>query len=168
MPMTGGELMDAARQAAAGSIVVGHDGSSSATQALRMGLTLAEALKVPLVVVRSWSIDTAPDAPEEEFGYVSSFAEISRVVDEELRDDTRHLVEAHPSVDVTFRVELGQPAEVLIAVAARARMLVVGSRGRGGFASMLLGSVGEQCVHHALCPVLVIRPRVETQDTDSR
>ena len=164
--MNDNNLMDAVEQAAADSIVVGHDGSQGADQALLQGFRLAEALNAPLVIVRSWSIDTAPEAPEEEFGYVSSFDEISRVVDSKLRADTRALVEAHPSVDVTFRAELGQPAEVLIAVAAGARMLVVGSRGRGGFASLLLGSVGEQCVHHALCPVLVVRPQVPAEDAD--
>jgi nucleotide-binding universal stress UspA family protein len=156
----GGEnVTDVNQPAAPHSIVVGHDGSTSAAEALELAVELAEALKAPLVVVRSWSIDTAPKAPEEEFGYVSSFAEISVVVNAELRDDTRAEAEAHPSVTFDYRVELGQPAEVLIRIAARARMLVVGSRGRGGFRSLLLGSVSEQCVHHALCPVLVVRPR---------
>jgi heavy metal translocating P-type ATPase len=161
----GDEMPDAAQQAMAGSIVVGHDGSAGASEALLLGLTLAKALKAPLLIVRSWSIDTAPKAPEDEFGYVSSFEEISRVVDEELRGDTRGLVQTQPGIEVGYRVELGQPAEVLIAVSERARMLVVGSRGRGGFASLLLGSVGEQCVHHALCPILVVPPHATPQMT---
>jgi nucleotide-binding universal stress UspA family protein len=151
------QVTDAVLPAAEGSIVVGHDGSRGASLALETGLALAEALKASLVIVRCWSIETAPPASHEEFGYVSSFAEISEAVDHALRDDCRSLVESHPDVNVSYRAPLGQPAEMLIAVATHARMLVVGSRGRGGFASLLLGSVSEQCVHHADCPVLVVR-----------
>jgi nucleotide-binding universal stress UspA family protein len=159
--MSGDKFDDLSEPASADSIVVGHDGSSGASEALGLALELAETLKAPLVVARSWSIDTAPKAPEEEFGYVSSFAEIGRVVDDNLRADTQTAIAAHPNVAVEFRVALGQPAEVLIDVAAKARMLVVGSRGRGGFRSLLLGSVSEQCVRHALCPVLVVRSRLQ-------
>lgn len=145
--------------APADSIVVGHDGSLGASEALDFALELAHGLKVPVVIVRSWTIDTAPKPPEAEFGFVSSFAEIARVVDDNVRADTQSAIAAHPAVAVDFRVALGQPAEVLIDIAARARMLVVGSRGRGGFRSLLLGSVSEQCVRHAICPVLVVRRR---------
>lgn len=141
------------------SIVVGHDGSTGAAGALDFGFELAGALNLPLVIARSWTIDTARQAPAEEFGYVSSFAEISTAEDEALRLETRAVVEAHPSVEVDHRVILGQPAEALIALSARARMLVVGSRGLGGFRSLLLGSVSDQCVHHASCAVLVVRPK---------
>lgn len=141
------------------TIVVGHDGSDGASEALDVALGLAAALDAPVTIVRSWSIDTAPRTPEYEFGYVSSFDEISAAVRAELQADTRASVEAHPSISVDYQAALGQSAEVLIGVAADARMLVVGSRGRGGFRSLLLGSVSEQCVRHASCPVLVVRPR---------
>lgn len=88
-----------------GSIVVGPGGSSGAAEALFVALELAEALK----------------APEEEFGYVSSFVEITAVVDSELRADARAAAEAHPSVVTKYRVALGQLAEMLIRTAARAR-----------------------------------------------
>ena len=51
----------------------------------------------------------------------------------------------------------GQPAAVLLKEAEQAGMIVVGSRGRGGFATLLLGSVTQQVVHHAPCPVVVVR-----------
>lgn len=51
----------------------------------------------------------------------------------------------------------GQPAAVLLKEAEQADMIVVGSRGRGGFANLLLGSVTQQVVHHAPCPVVVVR-----------
>jgi nucleotide-binding universal stress UspA family protein len=58
---------------------------------------------------------------------------------------------------VHAQVVKGHPALVLLGAAAGADLLVLGSRGHGGFADALLGSVGLHCVHHAHCPVLIIR-----------
>jgi nucleotide-binding universal stress UspA family protein len=63
----------------------------------------------------------------------------------------------HPSVEVETTVVEGQPARVLVDMSADADLLVVGSRGLGGFSGLLLGSVSQQCVHHAHCPVTVVR-----------
>lgn len=62
-----------------------------------------------------------------------------------------------PAVPVRGRVVMGNPAAVLIGAAQDASLLVVGSRGHGGFVGALLGSVSQHCVHHASCPVVVIR-----------
>ena len=62
-----------------------------------------------------------------------------------------------PAVDVRTQVEKGNPAEVLIARSKEADLMVVGSRGHGGFKGMLLGSVSQHLVAHADCPVVVIR-----------
>ena len=140
-------------------IVVGHDGSADANHALTVALELAAGLSVPVTVVRAWSIDTAPRPANWEFGYVSSYSDYAGAVRERLVNDTRALIAEHPGLTVEFRVALGGPAKTLIAVSRGSRMLVVGSRGRGGLAGMLLGSVSEQCVRHADCPVLVVRPR---------
>jgi nucleotide-binding universal stress UspA family protein len=66
---------------------------------------------------------------------------------------------AGPDPDVTINpvVVQGWPAEVLLEAAEGADLLVVGSRGRGGFTSALLGSVSQNCAHHATCPLLIIR-----------
>jgi nucleotide-binding universal stress UspA family protein len=146
------------------SIVVGHDGSGQADQALETALDLATALSAPVVVVRAWSIDTAPRGALFHDGYASPFSEISAHVREVLIEQTRTMCERHTGVTVEFQGVLGQPAEVLIEVSRTARMLVVGSRGRGGFASLMLGSVSEQCVRHAVCPVLVARASREDAD----
>ncbi|WP_130177952.1 universal stress protein [Cryobacterium sp. SO1] len=139
-------------------IVVGHDGSADANHALTVALELAAGLSVPVTIVRAWSIDTAPRPANWEFGYVSSYSDYAEAVRDRLRNDTRIVVAKHPDLTVEYRVALGGPAKTLIEVSKGSRMLVVGSRGRGGLAGMLLGSVSEQCVRHADCPVLVVPP----------
>jgi nucleotide-binding universal stress UspA family protein len=66
-------------------------------------------------------------------------------------------VEPADSKLVRSQVVNGDPAQVLLDAADGAELLVVGSRGHGGFAEALLGSVGQHCVHHAHCPVLIMR-----------
>jgi nucleotide-binding universal stress UspA family protein len=63
------------------------------------------------------------------------------------------------SVEIKRSVVEGHPAAALLDAAKEADLLVVGSRGRGGFAGLLLGSVGEQCAHHAPCPVVIVRSK---------
>ena len=140
-------------------IVVGHDGSADADHALGVALELAAGLSVPVTIVRAWSIDTAPRPANWEFGYVSSYSDYAGAVMERLRQDAGALVSGHPDLTVEYRVALGGPAKTLIEVSRVSRMLVVGSRGRGGLTGMLLGSVSEQCVRHADCPVLVVPSR---------
>lgn len=142
------------------SIVVGHDGSRDADFALLAALDLAAQLQqVPdLVVVRAWSLTTAPKPPDWEFGYVPSFDEYAAAVHSELVQDTRTATGKYPSVPVSYRAVHSSAAKGLIEISRDARMLVVGSRGRGGLVGMLLGSVGDQCVRHATCPVLVVHP----------
>jgi nucleotide-binding universal stress UspA family protein len=140
------------------SLVVGHDGSAQSDDALEEALELATALSAPVMIVRAWSIDTAPRGALFHDGYASPFSEVSARVREQVIEETRAIRERGTGVAVEYQGVLGQPAEVLIEVSRNARMLVVGSRGRGGFASLMLGSVSEQCVRHATCPVLVVRP----------
>lgn len=143
------------------SIVVGHDGSYCADYALDTALGLADRLRAAavIVIVRAWSIATAPQPPGWKFGYVSSFDEYAAAVHGELVRDARMIVDQYPRVAISYRAVHSGTAKSLIDISRDARMLVVGSRGRGGLAGMLLGSVSDQCVRHAVCPVLVVRPR---------
>jgi nucleotide-binding universal stress UspA family protein len=140
-----------------GSIVVGHDGSTGADRALAEALVLARALSVPVVLVRTWTLATAPRPAGQEFGYVSAFDDYADAVRLALLDDVRARVADYQDVAVEYRVEHAGAARCLIETSRQARMLVVGARGLGGLAGMLLGSVSDQCVRHAACPVLVTR-----------
>jgi nucleotide-binding universal stress UspA family protein len=159
--VTGADAADQAPQSPGprSGIVVGHDGSPDADHALGVALDLAAGLSAPVTIVRAWSIDTAPRPANWQFGYVSSMADYATAVAERLSADVGALVAAHPDLVVEYRVALGSPVKTLLEVGIGSRMLVVGSRGRGGLAGMLLGSVSEQCVRHADCPVLVVPSR---------
>jgi nucleotide-binding universal stress UspA family protein len=84
-------------------------------------------------------------------------AEGQRRAEQMLRETVERVRSDHPSVKVVTAVIEGPPARVLVDMSAEAYLLVVGSRGRGGFSGLLLGSVSQQCVHHAHCPVTVVR-----------
>ena len=156
-------LPEGMHAAGARSIVVGHDGSPGADRALTEALFLARALDAPVVVVRAWSLATAPRPADWEFGYVPGFEEYAEAVRLALLSDTGPCLESFPDVSVEYRVVHAGPAESLVAISHDARLLVVGARGLGGLAGMLLGSVSDQCVRHAACPVLVARQVDGTQ-----
>lgn len=141
------------------SIVVGHDGSPGADHALGEALALGRALSATVLVVRAWSIATAPRPADWAFGYIPSFEEYAEAVRLALLDDLGPSLKGFPDVSVEHRVVHGGAAKSLVEISQGARMLVVGARGLGGLAGMLLGSVSDQCVRHAACPVLVARTR---------
>ena len=87
-------------------------------------------------------------------GYESQPARDAQAVLERLIAD---LEARKPAVDVTTSIETGNPAKALIELSGGADLMVVGSRGHGAFAGMLLGSVSQHLVSHAACPVVVVR-----------
>lgn len=137
------------------TIVVGVDGSPGSLAALRWGLVEARYRGCAVCIVQAWQL------PYHQ-GYVGHLAVES--LHEPLVEAARQTLTgalADPSidtagVDITTVVEQGQPAQVLIKASADAELLVVGSRGRGGFAGLLLGSVSQQCAQSAACPVVVV------------
>jgi nucleotide-binding universal stress UspA family protein len=141
-----------------GPIVVGVDSSDGAKEALRFALKEAKLRQTTLRVVHAW-----------QFGYigVSGMEGFSPVVGgdlSELRhnaalalDATLYEVVPHSNGTEIERVLVeGAPATALVDESRHADLLVVGSRGHGGFAGLLLGSVGQQCAHHAACPVVIV------------
>jgi len=135
-------------------VVVGVDGSDASLEALRWAAREAQLIGATLQVVTAWQYPagfgwtTAADRAELEGGARSMLEAVVRPVRVE-----------HPDVAITLSVREGHPAAVLIEAGDGADRLVVGSRGRGAFASMLLGSVGLHCAHHAPCPLVIVRDR---------
>lgn len=135
---------------AANRIVVGVDGSESSKQALRWARHLAGPTGATIAIVAAWPTpsgwsddgwvdDWSPKAAAEET--------VQKVVDD--------VFEGEPD-NVTVHVAPGSPAELLIEAGRGAAMIIVGSRGHGGFAGLLLGSVSSTVAEHATCPVLVV------------
>jgi nucleotide-binding universal stress UspA family protein len=139
-----------------GGIVFGHDGSQCAQEALRWAGRLARRADVDLHVVRAWSMTSSPRPGSWAPGYVPPLSDWEKAVLDELRG---HVEAAglDPKVRVTCHVVHKTAVPALIAAAEGAHLLVVGARGRGGFAGLMLGSVSDQLVHHAPCPVTVVR-----------
>lgn len=133
-------------------VVVGVDGSPSSKDALRWAARQAGLLGGEVHAVTAWRIPAtygaAPDYSDVDFA-----AQASKMLDEVLAET----LGATPPVPVLNSVVEGHPAEVLIEASRPAELLVVGSHGHGAFTGMLLGSVSQHCVHHATCPVVVIR-----------
>jgi nucleotide-binding universal stress UspA family protein len=145
------------RAVVAGGVVVGHDGSDHARDALVWAATLAERASWPLHVVRAWRIATAPQPASWEPGFVPPITDYEAAVQADLEADVAELLGAERAAGVTCHVVHAAPAQALIEAAEGADLLVVGARGRGGFAGLLLGSVSDQVTRHAPCAVTVVR-----------
>jgi nucleotide-binding universal stress UspA family protein len=142
-----------------GVIVVGVDQSEGAKAALRFALEEARLRQAKLRVVHAW-----------QFGYIGApgfegslpavggdLAEFHEAAEAALDETLRGVVADADGVAIERRVDQGAAAPVLIEESRDADVLVVGSRGHGGFAQLLLGSVSQQCALHALCPVVIVR-----------
>jgi len=132
-------------------IVVGVDGSSSSRAALRRGAEEARAHDAVLEIVTAWSfLDQITGAPLDPlYGEDSVRAELEQTAKEMLTDGPLPVIELRPENDL--------PAGALLTAAEGAWLVVVGSRGIGGFKGLLLGSVSNHLAHHAPCPVLIVR-----------
>jgi nucleotide-binding universal stress UspA family protein len=148
-----------------GGIVVGHDGSKSAQEALAWAGRLACRADLDLHVVRAWAMMSAPQPASWTPGYVPPLPDWEKAVLDELNG---HVAAAKldPSVRVTCHVVHKAPAPAMMAAAEGANLLVMGARGRGGFRGLLLGSVSDQLVHHAPCPVTVVRTGVTGREIE--
>ena len=135
-------------------VIVGVDGSPQSVFALAWACQRARTCGDLVRAVCAWSLSASGEdwiVPPGEKAAGRLRAE--RVLREAIEEVRR----GQPAAEVEPLVVDGSAAQVLVDMSADADMLVVGSRGRGGFAGLLLGSVSQQCVHHARCPVTVIR-----------
>lgn len=140
------------------TIVVGVDGSEGARRALRWATTEARRRRAPLHVVAAWQPSAVSSLP------VWGVAEPTDEILDELRRglDATLAAEglgADTDLEVRTSVVAGHPAAVLLDHAATASVLVVGQRGLGGFAGLVLGSVSHHVATHARCPVVVVPTR---------
>lgn len=135
--------------------MVGVDGSSHSLTALRWALDEGVLRHVGVHVVLSWAmppvLGMALVLPSEEDVDAGARGELATIVAE-------HGGAAGRPADspVTSAVMEGSPARELLAASEKASLLVVGTRGHGGFAGLLLGSVSQQCAAHATCPVVIV------------
>ena len=150
--------MPAQESPAGPRIVVGIDGSDSSASALRWAIQQAALTGATVDAVIAWhypdlaASGMAVGALEPTYGFFRENAE--KIVADAISSTT---LDPASDVPVRARVTQGHAAQVLLDASAGASLLVVGSRGHGGFAEALLGSVSQHCVQHALCPVVVVR-----------
>jgi nucleotide-binding universal stress UspA family protein len=151
-----------------GSIVVGVDGSETSLLAVRWAAREAMTRGSALRLVAAWEMPTFGFS----FGAVAYsedlFKAMRKTAEDNLADALDQVRERTADVDVTTEAVEGNAAGVLLQAALDTDLLVIGSRGLGGFRDLLLGSVSEQCANHASCPVVIVRhlPNGEVGTTD--
>ncbi|MFL6138731.1 MAG: universal stress protein [Frankiaceae bacterium] len=144
----------AEREQARSGVVVGYDGSPESMEAVVLALREAEQRGTELHVVTVYVSDWVPGDSE-----TPQWEERLREHTEALQNEA--VAEAargrSPSVPVRRTALHGNPGELLVEQSSDAELLVIGNRGRSALASALLGRVSSYCLHHAGCPVLVVR-----------
>lgn len=141
-------------------IVVGVDGSVGSIAALRRAEHLATAIGAHVEAIACWSVPAALAVPYA-LGTVN-FEDGARKNLEETM--VKAFGEKTPD-NVSTRLVQGLPRQTLVESSDGAEMLVVGRRGRGGFAGLLLGSVSQACVSYARCPVLIMNPTGSVEES---
>jgi nucleotide-binding universal stress UspA family protein len=142
-----------------GLIVVGVDSSDGAKEALRFALEEAKLRQATLRVVHSWQFGYIGVSGIEGFSPVvgGDLGDLRRTAEVALDATLHEVVPDSGGIEIERLVVEGAPATVLVDESRQADLLVVGSRGHGGFAGLLLGSVSQQCAQHAACPVVIVR-----------
>lgn len=160
------------------TIVVGVDGSAGAHHALRWAVEEARLRRAPLRAVHAWTAGYAAGWGE---GYAFWAGSLGAYAPSGI--DEKHLCRAAEQlldraladagadaagIDLEREAIQGGAAKVLVGAVTADDLLVVGSRGHGGFTGVLLGSVSQQCVHHAPCPVVVVHtPKAKGRDHET-
>jgi nucleotide-binding universal stress UspA family protein len=146
------------------TLVVGVDGSAESVEALRWAVKEARLRGTGIRAVRVWQYPfVAPSAewalgtptPSPPAADAEHFRQLAEV---QLADAVSKVEPEAVGMQIEQEAIEGHPASALVEASRSADLLVVGSRGHGGFTGLLLGSVSQACVHHAHCPVAVVRP----------
>jgi nucleotide-binding universal stress UspA family protein len=136
-------------------IVVGVDGSKTAQAALRWAVDEARRRNATVEAVYAWhqpfAVGYAEMAELDNAGHFEKEAQVAL-------DEAVDAVDASGIAPIERKLVTGGAAAALVEAAEGASLLVVGSRGRGGFRGLLLGSVSQQAAHHAPCPIVIIPP----------
>lgn len=138
------------------TVVVGVDGSKASAHAIDFAFAQAEALHATVAAVHTW---TSP------FLTYADGASMLQFDEDKIEDEARLLVAEsvagaateHPDVRWTTELAPGSAAQALVRRSESADLIVVGSRGRGGFTGLLLGSVSQSVLHHTQCPIAIVR-----------
>ena len=138
-------------------VVVGVDGSGSADRAVEWAAAEAARRGAELRLVRAFSWTTS-ERPVRDGGRVAQYRdELLKFARSQVARAARIAADVRPEVETTTQVAVGAPIEVLGSEARRAQLLVLGDRGLGGLAGLLLGSVAVGLAAHGACPVVIVR-----------
>lgn len=143
-------------------VVVGVDGSDCSRDALRFAVGEAQMRGARLRIVTAWSVPA--------LAYSGGFAAsvdpdmFRKDMEAESATAVAFAREIAPGLEIDATTPNAQSASALLAASEDADLLVVGSRGHGGFARLLLGSVSEQLAHHAECPLVIVRAGSDPSD----
>jgi nucleotide-binding universal stress UspA family protein len=142
-------------------IVVGADGSDASKEALRWALDEARLRQARLQVVHAWEApppvaDVAP-SPSPSLELVDMLPALQQSAEHTVRRLVEDVAGDDPGVELEAAAVEGPAVSVLLDAARDAQLIVVGSRGHGRFASLLLGSVSQALAHHAPCPLVIHR-----------
>lgn len=148
-----------------GPVVVGVDGSECSGEAVGLAFDEAARRGTTLVAVHAWLYPT-PIAPGDVLPLVYDLDALAADERRLLAECVAGFAERYPDVPVQQRLVRGSAAGALVEESKNAQLVVVGARGRGAFAGLLLGSVSHAVLHHAHCPVVVVRHAVAAQPTE--
>lgn len=150
----------------AGPVLLGVDGSPAGAEAVRFAFDEASRRRARLLALHAWTTwnTPLPPPPSPALPYANEPGALAAAEERLLAETTAGLCERYADVRVERRAVNGTAREALIGASRTAQLTVVGSRGRGGFAGLLLGSVSQALLHHAHGPVAVVRG----QDSDRR
>ncbi len=140
-----------------GPVVVGVDGSPTSEAAVEFAFETASMRGAPLIAVMSWNnfmISSDYDASQPGVDWDHAEQDEQRLLAQRLAG----WQEKYPDVRADRVVVRDRPVRALMRFAEQAQLLVVGSRGHGGFAGMLIGSTSQALVYHAPCPLAIVRP----------